>query len=80
MGAITIRLTEELQALVDGEVRYGGFPDGEAYIQSLLMDEHARRTAALHAALDEGERSGLSDKSVEQILYEVKQRYRARRA
>jgi Arc/MetJ-type ribon-helix-helix transcriptional regulator len=77
MGAITVRLTDELQELIDGEVRYGGHADGEAYIQSLLMDEHARRMERLQAALDEGERSGLGTRSIEQIVADARERYRS---
>ena len=59
MGAITVRLTDELQALVDGEVRDGAYPSAEAYNQSLLMEEQALRSKELRALLEEGLASGI---------------------
>jgi Arc/MetJ-type ribon-helix-helix transcriptional regulator len=61
MGAVTVRLTEELQALVDDEVRNGVHPSAEAYIQSLLMEEHASRSAELLVLLDAGLASGVAE-------------------
>ncbi len=80
MGAVTVRLTEELQALVDDEVRNGVHPSAEAYIQSLLMEEHASRSAELLALLDAGLASGISDKTIDQIFDDAKQRALKRRA
>ena len=80
MGAVTVRLTEELQALVDDEVRNGAHPSAEAYIQSLLMEEHASRSAELLVLLDAGLASGISDKTIDQIFDDAKQRALKRRA
>jgi len=60
-GAVTVRLTEELQALVDDEVRNGAYPSAEAYIQSLLIEEQACRPAELLALLDAGLASGVAE-------------------
>jgi len=79
MGAVTVRLTEELQALVDDEVRNGAYPSAEAYIQSLLIEEQACRSAELLALLDAGLASGISDKTVDQIFEDAKQRAKQRR-
>lgn len=59
MGAITLRLTDEMMAFVEEAAEGQGYPDAEAFVQALLMDEHSRRMARLHALLEEGLASGI---------------------
>ena len=78
MGAITIRVTDEIQAFVEDEAESLGYPDAEAFVQAMLMDSHSRKLARLHQLLDEGLASGVSGKSIDQIFDEAVQRHRAR--
>jgi antitoxin ParD1/3/4 len=80
MAAITLRLTDEMMAFVHGAAEGEGYPDAEAFVQAVLMDEHSRRTARLHALLEEGLASGVSDRSIDDIFEDSCRRRRARQA
>ena len=84
MGALTVRLTENMQAYVQTEAAHAGYPDGEAFLQSLIMDHHARKVAALEATIAEGEASGYLDgdasEIIDQALAEARDEYRSRTA
>ncbi|USI71890.1 ribbon-helix-helix domain-containing protein [Sphingomonas morindae] len=68
MGAITVRMSEAMQAYVEAQAAEQGYADGEAFLQALIMDHHARHVEALHAALAEGLASGPASASAEAIL------------
>jgi Arc/MetJ-type ribon-helix-helix transcriptional regulator len=78
MGKVTLLLPDELQAIVDREVEAGDFPDDGAFIENLIREHHARKLAALVEALEEGERSGISPLSFDEIIAEARERYRSR--
>lgn len=80
MGAITLRLTDEMMAFVEEAAEGQGYPDAEAFVQALLMDEHSRRMARLHALLEEGLASGMSERSIDEVFEDARRRYRARPA
>lgn len=84
MGAITIRMTENMLAYVEEQAAHDGYPDGEAFMQALVMDHHARKLAALQAAIEEGEASGILEADgweiIEGTLAEAREAYRSRTA
>ena len=81
MGAITIRMTDNMLAYVEEQAAYAGYPDGEAFLQALVMDHHAAKMAALHAAIEEGEASGYLEgdglEIVRRTIAEARERYRS---
>jgi antitoxin ParD1/3/4 len=75
MGKITLSLPEELQSIVDRETAFGEFADEAAFIESLIRDHRERKLAALVAALEAGERSGISDRSIDQVLADAREKF-----
>lgn len=78
MGKVTLSLSDELQAFVDHEVEVGDFADDGAFFESLIREHHARKLAALIEALEEGERSGESPYTFDEIVAEAREQYRSR--
>lgn len=76
MGKITLALSDELQSMVDHEVALGDFESGGAFIESLIRAHHERKLAALIAALEAGEASGISTRSAREIFEATKLRLR----
>jgi putative addiction module CopG family antidote len=78
VGQVTISLPDEVQAFVDQEVSQGAYADRGAYFESLAREDHARKVTALREALEEGERSGASPLSFEDIVERAREEYRSR--
>lgn len=78
MGNITLSLTKDLQSVVDRAVEIGDFVDGTAFIESLIRDHRAQKLGVLHAALDQGERSGISARNFDEIVADARERFRSR--
>jgi len=68
MGRIELSLSDDLRSYVDRAVETGDFADDAAFIESLIRDHHDRKLAALIEALEEGERSGVSPRSFDEIV------------
>ncbi len=81
MGAITLRLTDEMLAFVEGEAETNGYPDAEAFIQALVMDDHSRKIARLYALIQEGEASGFVDgdgfAAIGRAVAQARERYKS---
>lgn len=77
MPTRTITLAEPAAQWIDDRVRNDGYPNADAYIAALVERERkdAEKLTALHAALDEGERSGVSPYSVEQVFANARARH-----
>ncbi len=76
------RVAEPQAQWLTSQVAAGAAPSEEAYLARLIDAdrEHAEKLAALHAALDEGEASGVSDRTLDEIWAEAARRFDAARA
>ena len=81
MGTIrkTITLSEQQDRWVKAQITAGDFTNDSEYIRNLIRrdQEQNAKFLALKAAIREGLRSGVSDKTVPQIMEEVEARLRA---
>ena len=77
MPKVTLTLAEPASTWIDARVETGEWPTREAYVEALIDRERedAEKLAALHAALDEGDASGVSDKTIDQIFEEARARH-----
>jgi Arc/MetJ-type ribon-helix-helix transcriptional regulator len=73
MPKLTVELSEDAIAWIRDKVEEGHFPSESAYLQSLVQWQ----IQALHDALERGERSGISDKTVDEIWRDVLARHKA---
>ena len=83
MASLSISLPEDLEALVDARVRSGAYVDAGAYVRALILNDLAGQqwdwmTDEIGAAIDEGEASGYSDRTIEEIFAEAKAKFRSR--
>ncbi len=81
MAAIrkTITLTEQQGEWVKARIAAGDFTNDSEYFRDLIRRDQARngQLEALRAALVEGEQSGISPRSVEDILSAARERLKA---
>ncbi|MQX38135.1 ribbon-helix-helix domain-containing protein [Roseospira navarrensis] len=66
MTDITVSLPDPLADWCDRQVSAGRYADTGAYVRGLI--ERDRSRAEVQAAIDEGLASGLSDKSLDEIM------------
>ena len=79
MADLTLALSEELSAYIESQVATGYFADAGEFIIRLLeydREQHGR----LRELLAEGERSGISELSFDQIIERARERARSRAA
>ena len=79
MTDITITLPQSLLDYAEEQVATGSCSDIPDFLRDLLRRDKAARDA-LWAALDEGEASGMSELTVEQIFERARERARSRAA
>ena len=81
MGTIrkTITLSEQQDQWVKAQIAAGDFTNDSEYIRNLIRRDQEQNAAfrALKAAIREGLSSGVSEKTVPQIMEEVEARLRA---
>lgn len=81
MGTVrkTITLSEQQDQWVKAQIAAGDFTNDSEYIRNLIRrdQEQNAKFLALKAAIREGLSSGVSDKTVPQIMEEVEVRLRA---
>ncbi|MFZ4380721.1 MAG: ribbon-helix-helix domain-containing protein [Sandarakinorhabdus sp.] len=70
------RLAEPAREWIAERVASGAWPDEAAYLNDLVARDRddVERLAALHAALDEGEASGVCDLTIEDIIAQARAR------
>ena len=80
MGTVrkTITLTDQQNRWIKTRITAGGFSNDSEYIRDLIRrdQEEGVKFRALKAAIQEGLDSGVSDKTVPQIMQEVESRLR----
>jgi antitoxin ParD1/3/4 len=82
MAMLQISVPDAMKELVDARVRGGLYADVSDYVRDLIrsdLDPEGDRevTPELEAALEEGEASGWSDKTFDQIVAEERARFRS---
>jgi antitoxin ParD1/3/4 len=78
MATIHIELPDELQNYAESQVQAGRYVDVSDFVRDVLRDRH-RAQEELDRLLLEGEASGLSERSVEEIIADAKSRWLAHR-
>ena len=75
----TITVTEQQDQWIKAQIAAGGFTNDSEYIRDLIRrdQEENAKFQALKLAIKEGLDSGVSDKTVPQIMEEVEARLRA---
>lgn len=78
----SIAFGSHFSAFVENQVTKGRYASASEVIRAglRLLEEHELKNDALQKALREGEESGVSDKSVEEIWAEAEQRQLAENA
>ena len=75
MATMNISLPDEMKAFVEERVESGRYANASDFMRDLVrrdMAERDRVFAELIALAEEGEASGISDRTPEEILQEVK--------
>jgi len=75
----TITVTDQQDQWIKAQIAAGDFTNDSEYIRALIRrdQEHNAKFRALKAAVQEGLDSGVSEKTVPQIMTEVEARLRA---
>jgi antitoxin ParD1/3/4 len=87
MGMVkkSISVTEQQDSWIKAQIQTGHFGNESEVIRELIRERQLRETAtpaeieAIRAALIKGEQSGFSDRSVDQIWEDARQRHRSQR-
>lgn len=80
---VTLSLPADVESAVAERVRQGGYADLAEYLEAMLTwevaveDEPLVMTEELAALLEEGERSGISTRSVDEIFADARRQYDA---
>ncbi len=76
MAQLNVQLPDDLQRWTDARAVEGGFDSGSDYVRDLVRRDrdYAQKLAALQAAIDEGLASGVSDRTIEDIIADRRKR------
>ncbi|WP_106794211.1 type II toxin-antitoxin system ParD family antitoxin [Aquimarina sp. Aq78] len=74
----TITFTEKQDKWIKSQIKAGEFTNDSEYLRDLVRRDQAKKAkfSVLKAAITEGMDSGISDKSVPDIMKEVEERMR----
>ncbi len=75
----TITFTEKQDKWIKSQIKAGEFTNDSEYLRDLVRRDQAKKAkfSVLKAAITEGMDSGISDKSVPDIMREIEDRMRA---
>jgi len=75
----TITFTEKQNKWIKSRITIGEFTNDSEYLRDLVRQDQVKNAkfSALKAAITEGMESGISDKSIPNIMKEVEKRMRA---
>ena len=79
MATMHISVPEGMKDFVEGQVATGQFADESDYIRDLIR-ERQEAVDRLRALIEEGEASGVSPLSFEEILTDIRERHQSRAA
>ena len=77
MATMNISLPDEMKAFVEGQVATGRYSDPSDYFRGVIR-ERQRAVDHLRALLEEGEASGISPRSFDEIMAGIKERHSSR--
>ncbi len=74
----TITVTEQQESWIKSQIDSGKYGNDSEYLRELIRldQEHKNKIALLRSALIEGEKSGITDRSMTDILNDAKERHR----
>lgn len=75
MTRLTISMPDQLNAYVEGQIAQGRYGNVSEYFRDLIRRDQERRSEAiaeLRTMIDKAEASGVSERSVEDIIEEAK--------
>ena len=80
MATMNVSLPDPMKAWVEAQAQTGRYSNASDYVRDLIRryQEQADRVAALQRYLDEAEASGISPRSVKEIVAEARANARAR--
>jgi antitoxin ParD1/3/4 len=77
MATMNISLPDEMESFIEGQVATGQFSDASDYIRDIVRDRQSK-VDRLRALLEEGEASGISPRSFDEIMEGIKERFASR--
>ncbi len=79
MATMNISLPDEMKAFVESQVATGQYANSSDYIRDIIR-ERQEAVDRLRALIDEGDASGVSPRSFDEILAGIKERHASRAA
>lgn len=82
MATMNISLPDQMKDWVEAQAADGRYSNSSDYVRDLIRRDQVRREkiAAMNEMIEEGLASGVSERTVEEILVDARQRVAARRA
>lgn len=77
MATMNISLPDEMKAFVEGQVATGQYANTSDYIRDVIRERQVA-VDRLRALIEEGEASGISPRSFDEILADIKERHSSR--
>jgi antitoxin ParD1/3/4 len=74
MATLNVSLPDPLEAWVEDRVKRGSYVDAGDYVRDLIRRDRDERQALVDALI-EGEQSGISDRSVSEIIADARTRF-----
>jgi len=76
MATMNVSLPDPMKAWVEGQARSGRFGNASDYVRDLIRRDQERQSAVmqLQALIDEGVRSGVSERNLADLLAEARRR------
>ncbi len=73
----TITVTEQQESWIKSQIDSGNYGNDSEYLRELIRldQEYKNKIAMLRSALIEGEKSGITDRSMADILNDAKERH-----
>jgi antitoxin ParD1/3/4 len=71
MSTMNVSLPDAMKDWVDGRVKSGRYANASDYVRDLIRRDQEAREALIHALI-EGERGGISRRTVPQIIAETR--------
>ncbi|HET6522856.1 MAG TPA: type II toxin-antitoxin system ParD family antitoxin [Geminicoccaceae bacterium] len=77
MATLNLSLPDAMKAWIEAQTKGGQYNNASEYVRDLIRRDQKEREQLerLQAAIDEGRRSGVSDKSLDDIWHGVKQHH-----
>jgi antitoxin ParD1/3/4 len=80
MATLNLSLPDAMKAWVEAQARDGRYNNASEYVRDLIRRDQSSREMLerLQAAVEQGRRNGISDRTAEEILAEAKAGLRAK--